>query len=223
MISIKVKRLLFMGACAALGAAMVAGRVSSAAESHASSNPYAGLNCEQIGAEYARLNRGLLTDAAPSTAGGIPEITRKLDYLKDVHERKACVVRLGASNASAAAVAADPSVGENEFRLNCAKCHGDDGKGNGWFVKYLKDRPQSLAQIKKNGGGVFPFDRVYQAVDGRQDIGVHGPRDMPVWGRIYYVAANKALETYVGELSPAEAVARAKIRALVNYISKLQE
>jgi len=72
--------------------------------------------------------------------------------------------------------AADIPIGRLEYEHDCALCHGVTGKGNGWFSGFLKEPAPSLAQLKKNNGGVFPVDRMYQVIDGRKDVGLHGPR-----------------------------------------------
>ena len=56
----------------------------------------------------------------------------------------------------------------------------------------LKSRVADLTVLAETSNGVFPFDRVYQIIDGRQEVKVHGPRDMPVSGTmsqssIFYV------------------------------------
>jgi len=37
--------------------------------------------------------------------------------------------------------------------------------------------------LARNNGGAFPFERVYDAIDGRSMPRDHGDRKMPVWGR----------------------------------------
>jgi len=98
--------------------------------------------------------------------------------------------------------AADIPIGRLEYEHNCAECHGVTGKGNGWLSGFLKEPVPSLAQLKKNNGGVFPVEHVYEVIDGRREVGKHGPRLMPIWGKT---------------LSHSEIV------ALIAYISTLQE
>ena len=102
-------------------------------------------------------------------------------------------------------------------------CHGVTGKGDGWFSEYLKHRTSSLTQLKKNNGGVFPFDRIYQVIDGRKEVQVHGPREMPVWGGLYRVDSENTYDSYFGQFYADEGVIRARILALIEYISQLQE
>lgn len=114
-------------------------------------------------------------------------------------------------------------IGRNEYVTSCAVCHGDGGKGDGSLMKYFNKRAADLTVIQKNNFGVFPFDRVYQIIDGRQPVAAHGPSDMPVWGDVYsqraraygfgYDLAPRDLESYV----------RGRIIALVGYIYSLQE
>ena len=71
-------------------------------------------------------------------------------------------------------------IGKREYLLACAVCHGDSGKGDCPVVEYLKKPAADLTKIQKNNSGVFPFDRLYEVIDGREAVGAHGPRDMPV-------------------------------------------
>lgn len=75
------------------------------------------------------------------------------------------------------------NVGKMEYQSSCAACHGMDAKGNGPVSKELKTRPADLTVLAKNNNGVFPYDTVYQMIDGRNTtIRSHGTREMPIWG-----------------------------------------
>ena len=103
------------------------------------------------------------------------------------------------------AVAADKvDLGKREYDSNCIACHGKDLKG-GAYVDFLKVTPPDLTLLSKKNGGVFPLERVYAVIDGRQEVKAHGPRDMPIWGRDYQI---KAGEHYVDMNYDPEAFVR---------------
>ena len=84
-----------------------------------------------------------------------------------------------------AAFAQEQEVIENGrllFNVKCAICHGSEGKGDGTLGLQLKEQPADLSRLSERNAGTFPFWQVYGKIDGRQDIGAHGPREMPVWG-----------------------------------------
>lgn len=122
-----------------------------------------------------------------------------------------------------ASAADSRSIGQREYESRCAMCHGITGEGDGWFAQHLKRTPSSLNQLQKKNGGVFPFDRVYQVIDGRKEVQVHGPRTMPIWGNVYRAESDKkygsALEQYFAD----DGMVRARILALTEYISRLQQ
>jgi mono/diheme cytochrome c family protein len=109
--------------------------------------------------------------------------------------------------------------GKREYDSNCASCHGLKGKGDGPYKPYLTKSPPDLTVLSKNNKGVFPFDRIYNVIDGRLDIRAHGPGDMPIWGRDY---SAKAAEVYMDVPYHPESYVRSRILALTEYIARLQ-
>jgi len=70
-----------------------------------------------------------------------------------------------------------------EYQSSCAACHGIDAKGAGPVSKELKTPPTDLTVLSKKNNGVFPYDMVYQVIDGRNStIASHGTHEMPIWG-----------------------------------------
>ena len=76
----------------------------------------------------------------------------------------------------------------------------------------LRRVPPDLTQFTKRNGGMFPSERVYRIIDGR-DVMSHGDREMPVWGDAFRMV----LET------PGADVIKARIEAIVRYLAGIQE
>jgi len=102
-------------------------------------------------------------------------------------------------------------VGSQLFRAHCATCHGPTGRGDGPMADQLRRAPPDLTKYSARNGGVFPRERVYRIVDGR-DVPSHGERDMPVWGDVFKKT----------ERGPASDV-KARIEAIVRYLEGIQE
>jgi len=72
--------------------------------------------------------------------------------------------------------------GELLYRIHCATCHGGDGRGDGPMGEVLTHRPTDLTRLDEGGDGWLVHARdVLVGVSGRW-LGVHGRREMPVWG-----------------------------------------
>ena len=108
--------------------------------------------------------------------------------------------------------------GKKEYESNCAVCHGMTGKGDGPIVELLTKSPPDLRQLAQKNGGVLPLSRLYEVIDGG-GVAAHGSRDMPIWGHDYKL---QAAEYYFEVPYDPEAYTRAKILALLEYISRLQ-
>ncbi len=73
-------------------------------------------------------------------------------------------------------------AGKTEYTRSCALCHGEDGKGNGIYASKLLVKPTNIALLQKENNGVFPTREIFRIIEGRDDLKVHGPKAMPVWG-----------------------------------------
>jgi mono/diheme cytochrome c family protein len=119
-----------------------------------------------------------------------------------------------------ATFAAEPSkLGQHEFMNSCAVCHGESAAGDGAFGGMMTGRIPDLTTLTKRNNGVFPFERVYETIDGSQVLKAHGTREMPIWGRRYRVEAAKY---FVDIPYDERAFVRARILALAEYLSTLQ-
>jgi len=126
---------------------------------------------------------------------------------------------IGLAIVSGAALAQQKTdLGKREFDNNCASCHGVTGKGNGSLGEFLKRSPPDLTMLAKKNNGVLPMSRMYEVIEG-SNVPSHGSRDMPIWGRDYRI---KDAEYYGDVNYDAEALVRARILSLLEYINRLQ-
>lgn len=110
----------------------------------------------------------------------------------------------------------DPLYGGIEFERSCSVCHGFQGRGNGVMADSLKVKPTDLTKLSKENNGHFPFIRVYRVIEGSPRVGVHGTREMPVWGDRYRQEAEEySADDYI--------YTRGLILELVTYIISIQE
>jgi mono/diheme cytochrome c family protein len=127
----------------------------------------------------------------------------------------AASIGIGAASAQAPA---PPARGVEFYRTACAQCHGDDGKGRGPVARLLSTAPSDLTTLARRNNGAFPFYRVGQIIDGREDIALHGGRDMPFWGQMFGFEASdrfgpRTREVYV----------QGRIYELVLYLNSIQQ
>lgn len=102
--------------------------------------------------------------------------------------------------------------GAKLFATYCASCHGKNGRGDGPVSAELRRMPPDLTRFAARNGGVFPRDRVYRIIDGRE-VRAHGDRTMPVWGDAF----SRTRE----ELSDADV--RQRLDAIVRYLEAIQQ
>jgi mono/diheme cytochrome c family protein len=124
--------------------------------------------------------------------------------------------------------AAQPfDLGKREYESNCAVCHGPAAKGDGPYMKFMAYKGTGrgdLTLIAKRNAGSFPFQRVYEIIDGTQELDAHGPRGMPIWGSDYAHQARDAYrdENYMRAPFDPELYTRTRILALTDYLNRLQ-
>ena len=127
------------------------------------------------------------------------------------------VFLLGATAGAFAAQKID--LGKSEYEGNCAVCHGLQGRGDGPYASVVTAKVADLTSIAKGNGGVYPFEKVYQSIDGTLTMRGHGTREMPIWGQEYRV---RAAEYYTDMPYDPDAFVRGKILALTEYLARLQ-
>ena len=113
---------------------------------------------------------------------------------------------------SAEAMDAALAAGASSFRAYCANCHGMVGEGDGPVAEYLKVAPADLTKLSSSEAGEFPTERVYRSIDGREEVRVHGARDMPIWGEAFLRAG-----------PDPEAKVEQRIENLIAYLRSIQK
>ena len=121
---------------------------------------------------------------------------------------------------SAAVPAAAPprsvaDVGGEFFAVNCAACHGEAGRGDGYLGMLLDAPPADLTKIAARRGGTFPALEIAEIIDGRREVRAHGPREMPIWGQ--ELARSK------GPALGRESAIRGEVLTYVEYLRSIQE
>jgi len=118
------------------------------------------------------------------------------------------------------ALAEQETAGKLEFQMNCAGCHGMDGRGNGPFLDFLKQAPADLTMISKTNGGSFPFQKVYRWIEDPNSTRAHGTQEMPIWGARY---SNETIRKYGHYDTEHPGSAQARILSLVYYLGTVQQ
>lgn len=108
--------------------------------------------------------------------------------------------------------------GKIQFNDNCSLCHGSSAKGDGVFAKLLTIDTPDLTRLKKDNNGHFPYKRVYLMVDGREEVLLHGPRYMPIWGDRFQTTTWAAVSE-----EHADTLVRGTIFELLMYLESIQE
>lgn len=116
----------------------------------------------------------------------------------------------------------DVAAGRAEYANSCMICHGENGTGNGQMAAFLTVKPADLTQLAKANNGQYPFQKIFQTIDGRAVARGHGVASMPIWGDRYNEKSGAAgAEPY--KSYTAEAFTRARVLELTYYIQTLQK
>lgn len=106
--------------------------------------------------------------------------------------------------------------GRRDYLNNCAVCHGAEGIGNGPMAELFDPPPINLTLLSKNNGGSFPFQRVFDSIDGREEVKAHGTRQMPVWGEAFQVTEDDPYGP------GGEYIVAGRILLLAHYLRSIQ-
>jgi len=102
--------------------------------------------------------------------------------------------------------------GQELYGIYCAACHGESADGRGPAAEKLDTPPTDLRRIVTDKDGNFPADRVYRAIDGRDEVASHVSA-MPVWGFAF-----QQLDRDVDQ----EDEVRGKILQIIAYLKSIQ-
>lgn len=105
-----------------------------------------------------------------------------------------------------------------EYKENCARCHGIDGKGEGPDANEKPGyRPADLTQIARHNGGKFPRRKIYDVIDGGNRLPGHYNFNspMPLWGLGFQLTGRE----YSKE---SEAAVKRRINLLLDYLESIQ-
>lgn len=105
------------------------------------------------------------------------------------------------------------SSGRVLYQIHCQGCHGKSGRGDGPMAEALETAPSDLTRLSRENDSKFPYDEVFEVIDGREEVRAHGTREMPVWGITFQDPERD---------SNQEEEVRARIRDLVLYLQTLQ-
>jgi mono/diheme cytochrome c family protein len=118
-----------------------------------------------------------------------------------------------------AAQAQDASFGAEIYKAHCIVCHGESGAGDGMVGVLFSQPPADLRLLSKNNNGVFPSERVIEAVYGRREIQAHGQTEMPIWGSYFMT---QALESPTIDPKDAAMITQGRVLSVVSYLESLQ-
>ncbi len=117
-------------------------------------------------------------------------------------------------SAGASPSRANLASGWGDYQRYCKSCHGDEGRGDGAIAKWLKVPPADLTQVSEKHDGEFPEEKMVRIIDGREEVRLHGLREMPIWGDVFQVG---------GDSGESEDLVRKKIADLVAVVRSMDQ
>ncbi len=91
--------------------------------------------------------------------------------------------------------------GRTVYDLHCVMCHGDSGRGDGYFADQLLLLPPDLTLLARENGGTFPATRVTSSIVG-EGRAAHFSGAMPDFAdlNVSGIARDSKLEAVVAYL-----------------------
>lgn len=132
------------------------------------------------------------------------------------------LVALAASHPSAQAMdlfVTDKAIvdsGHDLFKRHCARCHGDDARGNAVDTAKQSVQAPNLTTLAQHNGGTLPVWGVYEVVSGSKVLAEHRTRTMPIWGEKFAKLRGVTKEN-------KESIVRGRIMAILAYLSTIQQ
>lgn len=140
--------------------------------------------------------------------------------MKRIRKAAALVGAVLLATGGAAYAQARTEMGRMEYEANCVACHGQDGKGDGYYGRVINVKVPDITTISKRNGGTFPVEKVMMLIDGREVPPAHGVRQMPIWGIDYSLKAAEIYKNF--PTHDPETYVKVRILALVDYVYMMQ-
>ncbi|MEM9473410.1 MAG: c-type cytochrome [Pseudomonadota bacterium] len=110
---------------------------------------------------------------------------------------------------------------ESLYQSSCSPCHGVSGDGRGPLAESLGTKVPALNNLAERYSGLyFPERFLIEVIDGRRNLGSHVKREMPIWSERFGLVRGSQAKGVAA--AAADAAARQKIEALVEYIRSIQ-
>ena len=82
--------------------------------------------------------------------------------------------------------------GADLYKVNCASCHGDGGRGDGVAGQSLLPKPVNLVELNKIAGDAYLFWRIYEGKPGTSMVPWRGIlTDEQIWQVVAFIRTLK--------------------------------
>jgi hypothetical protein len=109
-------------------------------------------------------------------------------------------------------------AGSKTYYRFCSICHGPNAKGNGLFSDHLVNTPPNLTLLSKTNNNIFPWLKLYSAIEGSNISPEHGTQEMPIWGNQFDLKTWGQADTDFSDV-----IVRGRIFEILVYLQSIQE